>query len=674
MSGPWWGKDVDPAVATAVDDAALATSTGPLAPLTTVDPAVIGAELDGRRAGFTPTWTSQRIDDPGVALIAVYAEQHAAVAGALDDLPTKARVEHLIAAGVVRRAPRPLAATLVFEVSASAPGSVLVGEGFEVQGNDSAGNSVTFETDRSLYAAAGKLSVLGRRTSGNVGALTIPTLDNPSKVYPFGLDPQPGVALYLGIEAQVAPTPQLAIGIYLAAIDGAPPPATAGGLVPPPGLDLPRLGWELFDGRSFNAAEVIRDETQSFTQSGVVELDVPPGMRPGVQPGTDPTKPMYWVRCRLLAGEWPAPPAISAIAINVVPAHSGQTVRDEIVDTPVTVDPAQRRVLKLSRSPVLEGTLAVQIDEGGAALETWEPVADLSQVAPDERKFRFDPATGTLTFGDGRNGRPLPEGFRNVHATYRVAVTGGTVAAKGISTLVGAAPFLASVANPLPATGGTTVETLEAALLRGPREIRARDRAVAAADYEILALRAPGADIRRAHAVGGLHPRFPGAAIPGVVGVFVVGNARDDGQPPLPSDATLHAVSDYLATWAPRGAEVTAVAPVFHSVRVEATFDLDRKVDVTETVHAVSQFLDRWFDPVRGGETGEGWPFGGTIEYSALIRKLLRTMGGAVTAVPRLVFVVDGVRSRHCADVAIPAHDLLWPAAHELVALPRRAS
>jgi len=59
MSGPWWGKDVDPAVATELDDAALATPHGPLAPLTTTDPAAIAAEIDGRRPGFTPTWVSR---------------------------------------------------------------------------------------------------------------------------------------------------------------------------------------------------------------------------------------------------------------------------------------------------------------------------------------------------------------------------------------------------------------------------------------------------------------------------------------------------------------------------------------------------------------------------------------------------------------------------------------
>ncbi|HEX5062212.1 MAG TPA: baseplate J/gp47 family protein, partial [Kofleriaceae bacterium] len=196
-------------------------------------------------------------------------------------------------------------------------------------------------------------------------------------------------------------------------------------------------------------------------------------------------------------------------------------------------------------------------------------------------------------------------------------------------------------------------------------------RAVAVADYEVLARRAPGADIRRARAIGGLHPRFIGTRIPGVVGVFVVGAARDDGQPPIPTEATLHAVSDYLSSWAPRGAEVVAVAPTFHSVRVEASFELAARVDVTETIHDVSRKVDRWFDPVNGAD-GEGWPFGGTIYADALIRFLLRELTGRGLAVPRLLFVVVGVRSRHCVNVPIPEHDLLWPAPHELVALPRR--
>jgi predicted phage baseplate assembly protein len=672
MSGPWWGKDVPPAVAAAVADAS-AESSSVLPPLTATDPAAIAAELDARRAGFTPSWTNRRPDDPGIALQAVYAELHATVATAIDDLPTKARVEHLVAAGVVRQPPRPLAAMLVFQVSDAATESVLVGESFEVLGRDSTGTAVTFETDRNLFAVPGKLAVIGTRTSGSVGTQTIPTDDAPGVVYPFGLKPKPGVALYLALDAPAVPSPQIALGISLAPLRGAPPPVSAGGLTPPPGEEPPRLQWELFDGGKFVPAELIRDETLSFTQAGVIELEAPSSWRPGTPPGADAKSPFYWLRCLLLDGEWPTVPAIDGIALNVVPASSGRTIRDEAVETSLSVDPTARRTLTLANSPVLDGTLFVQIDEGGADLVTWTAVDDLSQVGFDERKFRFDAVTGTLTFGDGRNGRPLPEGFRNVHATYRVAITASRVDAKAISTLVGAAPFLVSVSNPKPAGGGSDPETLDAALLRGPRDIRARGRAVAPADYEVLALRAPGADIRRAKAIGGFHPRFPGQPIPGVVGVFVVGAARDDGQPPVPIEATLSAVSQFLSSWASRGAEVVSAAPAFHSVRVEATFELDPQVDVTETIHRVSGLLDSWFDPVTGGATGEGWPFGGTIFYDELIRFVLTSAPG-VLAVPRLMLVVDGMRSAHCADVPIPPHDLLWPSQHELVPLPRRRS
>ena len=675
MSGPWWGKDVARSIAVDAAEAVNVVDADRLIPLTETEAEKLEREIDERRAGFTPTWTSRRPDDPGVALLKVYAAQHALVAANIDHLPTRARVEHLTAAGVTRAAPRPLVAMLVFELSPSAPGGVTVGEGFEVFGRDAAGTLVTFETDRTMTVVPAKLAVLGRRSGGSIGSLTIPTAAEPAKVHPFGLAPRAGDGLYFGFEATVVPGPQLAIGMWFAPISDTPAPVSAGGLFPRPGAEPPRLAWELYDGRRFVAAEVLRDETRAFTQSGVIELVIPPGLRPGLPPGADDGPPLYWARCQLLAGEWPTPPALSAIALNAVPASSGRTLRDEIVETPTSVDPKNRRTLQLAERPVLDGTLVVLIDEGGSAPIEWTPVDDLATAGFEERVFKLDSVTGTMTFGDGRNGRPLPEGFRHVRAMYRAASTGGTIVAGAISTLVGSAPFLLGVTNPFPAGGGAEPESFAAALSRGPREIRARKRAVAAADYEVLARRAPGADLRRAHAVGGLHPQFPGARIPGVVGVFVVGVKRDDGKPPVPTEATLQAVTKHLTAWAPRGAEVVAVAPAFESVRVEATLELagDPGIDVTETIHTAARKLDEWFDPVAGGPSREGWPFGGTIYYDALIRFLLRELAGKVVAIPNLLLVVSGVRSTHCADVAIPEHALLWPSPHQLLPLPRRS-
>ena len=88
--------------------------------------------------------------------------------------------------------------------------------------------------------------------------------------------------------------------------------------------------------------------------------------------------------------------------------------------------------------------------------------------------------------------------------------------------------------------------------------MRAHGRAVAAADYEILALRATGAQVARANAVAAFHPAYPGTPIPGVVCVFVVPPERGSG-PPTPDAETLRAVSTYLTNGvAPAGVEVVA--------------------------------------------------------------------------------------------------------------------
>jgi hypothetical protein len=312
MSGPWWGKDVLP------ERAALASerSGGGLPALTESDPERISAQLEARRAGFTPSWTSRSPRDAGVALIKVYAEQHSAVAAAVKELTTKARVEQLRAAGVVQRPPRPLVTTLQFEVSAAAPAGVPIGEGFAVLGRDAVGALVPFETVRSIFAVPATLSVVARRSAGSLMTLTPPSA-TAAPIHPFGLAPGAGAALYLGLDATIPPGPELTLGFRLAPA-GVPAPVAAGGLFPAPGAEPPRLSWELFDAGSFVPAEVRRDETRSFSRSGVVELRVPSSWRRGVPPGADPKQPLYWIRAQLLEGNWPVAPALAFVGLNVV--------------------------------------------------------------------------------------------------------------------------------------------------------------------------------------------------------------------------------------------------------------------------------------------------------------------------------------------------------------------
>jgi hypothetical protein len=209
-------------------------------------------------------------------------------------------------------------------------------------------------------------------------------------------------------------------------------------------------------------------------------------------------------------------------------------------------------------------------------------------------------------------------------------------------------------------------EALASTYLRGPQEIRARNRAVAPSDYELMALRAPGAQVVRAHAVPAFHPAYPGLPVPGVVGVYVVPPDRGEG-PPTPDEATLRAVAEFLAgSVAPAGVEVVAAAPFYHSVRAEVGVVIDPAADQGDTVRRLGKALDDYVDPIVGGEDGEGWPFGGLLRYSPLLRRLVTGVEG-VRAITRLTLVVDGARLPACSDFQPRPNALFWPAPHEIV-------
>jgi predicted phage baseplate assembly protein len=264
----------------------------------------------------------------------------------------------------------------------------------------------------------------------------------------------------------------------------------------------------------------------------------------------------------------------------------------------------------------------------------------------------------------------VPAGFRNVRAaSYQVGGgASGAVDAKKISGPVNSIPFLADVTNPSAATGGMDAESQDNAKRRGPKELRAHGRAVAAADYEILALHLPGALVARAKAVSGFHPAFPGKFIPGVVCVFVIPPRRGAG-PPTADQDTLAAVASALSKGsAPDGVEIVAAAPVFRRVRIVMSAVIDPARSRSDAIREILELLDGYLDPVEGGDDQQGWPFGGTLSYITFVRKILAEVKG-VTAIPRLQFVVDGVRGATCSDFPISRNTLVWGSDHEILAL-----
>jgi predicted phage baseplate assembly protein len=640
-------------------------------------------ELIRRAPSFVPTWLRTR-GDAGDALVRLFGAQIQPLLDRVNRLPEKALVEFLRVAGIQQLPGNIAAALLVFKATDGAPQAASVPRGFQVGANAADGSQglVIFETSRGVDVIPGEIA----QAAAQVGRLltTVPDATAGTLFRPFGDRAIAGRAFLIGINSPIAPSRPVSLGFIVAAAPGAPPPVSAGGVQPPAIKLPPLLEWEVLDGASFVPVEVIVDETAGLARSGVVELRPPSRWRAGMPQGSDSDTALYWVRVRIVHGSYDEPPELTRVLLNAARADAAETIRSETLEH-VSGSENQMRV---ARRPVIPGTLILEIlegaatgdlldpesageslDEGATGVRRWTEVPDLSVHGPNDRVFVLDPLTGEVTFGDGRHGAALPPGFRHVRAaSYRIGGgSRGAVDVDAITTLVSSAPFLRGVTNPERASGGVDMEFREAAILRGPEEIRARGRAVTERDYELLARRAAGASVARAHAVSGFHPVLPGAAIPGVVGVFVIPAGRVQGGPPVADEATLRAVAEYLAREvAPAGVDVVAAAPRFHRTRVEMRVQIaDPAADVGEVVRRVIEELNLYFDPIRGGDDGSGWPFGGPIRYMALLRRVL-TRVPSVSAIPRANLVLDGARFQSCVDVPISRQGLLWSESHEV--------
>jgi predicted phage baseplate assembly protein len=678
MSGVWWGRE-----STAAQRSPQPPRRDATPELMPADRARLIADLDARAPAFTPEWTrGDPSKDSGAALRQLFGEQLEAVVQRLDRWPEKALTEFLNIAGITPLVGAPAEVLLEFEVVDNAPRSLLVAAGFQV-GARSPGASalVIFETERSLYAAPGKIGEMFA-----VSGRTFDPIDTARPFAPFGDGRTPGASLLIGLTGDNAPSQSLTLGIGVASPPGAPPPVGAGGVLPLPVPSGPALVWEILDGGTTVPLEVVRDETGGLIRSGLIELALPRQWRAGRPGGLPVAKARRWVSLRLAYGRFSEAPKLSFVKLNVARAAGAHTVRDEIVEP---VPGSDRRRARLSQTPVVAGSLRLEVATSGLELgqaadalaapaddaqaaegwSAWSEVPDLSASGPDEPVYVLEPTTGEITFGDGRFGRALPAGFRNVRAaSYRaLSPAPERVDAGVVSTAVNSLEFLGKVSNPLPASGGGPGETPEQAIRRGPLELRARGRAVTIADYTLLALRAEGAQVARAFAVSGLHPHYPGRPIPGVVGVFVVPPDRGEGQP-TPDPDTLRAVATYLSrNAAPAGVEVVAGAPRYHDVAVSVGVLLEASADSGATVRRLLQAINTYLHPLTGGEVGDGWPFGGTIRYVPLLRRVSRIRG--IRAVKRLNVVLDGLRKANCQDVPLTPYSLLWPAGHDIFVL-----
>jgi predicted phage baseplate assembly protein len=310
---------------------------------------------------------------------------------------------------------------------------------------------------------------------------------------------------------------------------------------------------------------------------------------------------------------------------------------------------------------VLKDSLLLEVDQGNGP-EIWTRVDDFFGSSPADRHYVLDRTTAEIRCGDGRNGAiPIANAANpesNIVAReYRYGGGKlGNVLAGAIKTLLTSVEGIDDnkVANLFAAHSGRDEETLDEAKKRAPRSIKSRCRAVTAEDFEHLAMEA--ATIKRAKALPLFHPDFQGVKVPGVVTVIVVPDG--EGPSPTPSEGTLRTVCAYLDPRRLLTTELYVIKPSYQRVEIQAEAIVDDNADLAEVKKGIEQTLKDYFHPLKGGEDGLGWPFGGTIYHSRVNQRIFSVAG--VDSVRTLIITLDGEETEFCSDVTINEAGLLY--------------
>lgn len=454
---------------------------------------------------------------------------------------------------------------------------------------------------------------------------------------PFQAIPDEGAAIYLGWNAKL---PNEMITIYLQFLDGgmmqldyvhaehlASYYAKRDALWEPE----QRIVWEYYNGRAWTPL-VINDGTKNFSESGFIDFVGPDDHDKTLKF----TEDRYWIRARLEMGGYIKPPRIRRILQNTVESANVRTVYDEILGSS---DGTPLQTYTLLHGPLLDGQI-IEVrereeplleelsdlgdspvrpasDREGGFMVRWREVESFFESGPKSRHYVRDPLTRQIQFGDGIRGMVPPQSRNTVIAKeYRVGGgTKGNVNAHTLTSLTRAVPYIEKAYNVLPAVGGADAETVEQAKERAPLQIKSRDRAVTAEDFETLALRST-TSVARAKAL-------PSDERSGHVQLVIVprGDERnlDLTRKLVPPPELCRYVRNYLDERRLITTILDVTKPSYVELSIKVTL-IRRTVGQSERLRIeIEQRLRRYLHPLVGGRDGKGWQFGRPIYRTDLV-------------------------------------------------------
>jgi predicted phage baseplate assembly protein len=630
-----------------------------------------------------PSWTNHNVSDPGVTLVETFAWMTDQLLYRLNRVPDRNYVKFLELLGVTLFEPAAARVGVSFRLSSHQSVPVRIPAGSVVSTVRTAGQpAISFATRDELVIMPAVSRIVATlpgdggfsdRTAGMGVAPPFPA---------FSEHPQVGDALYLGLDR---PAPNTIVLLQFVCVIG------GHGIDP----NAPPLRWEAWTGTGWTECPLERDDTKGLNVSGGVEVHVPAG-HTVTSVGTATAA---WLRCVVAEPEGRRPyrssprivsctaatiggdveavnaDPVAAEVLGVSDGTSGQTFA--VLHPPVLRMPGEDVVLEVGRSDEAAGGNGAGQP---ADWQRWTRVTSFADSGPHDRHFAIEPTTGEVTFGpvvrsaDGglrRFGAVPPKGaVLRVRRYWTGGSSRGNVAARMVTVLRSSIPYVAGVYNRLPATGGVDGETVEEAKRRGPIELRSRNRAVTAEDYEYLTRQA-APELARVRCVPA------GATAADGLRVLVVPDApNQDGRvalgrlrlPEVVRDRVVAALDERRMA----GVRVSVEPPSYVGIRFDVRLRTRPDADPERVEQAASNALHTYFNPLSGGPRGDGWPFGRPVQVGEVYAVLGR--------VPGVDFVEEAVlfRANPLSKELAPAGEridletthLVFSVEHDIVATP----
>jgi predicted phage baseplate assembly protein len=641
------------------------------------------AELvaEGRRLipRLARDWTDHNAHDPGITLMELFAWLVEMDIFRLEYTSEASYRAFLRLVGVAPEPAQVAETVLAFGLKPPAPAMTLPAG---IQVGDASGKTI-FQTTRDLNISQAQIvSVVAARgkeaidcTSGN----RVPG----ATYYPFTSSPEPESAFYIGLDRPLADV-SVEASLYVWTPSIADDRSTREQLITEwetaqsCTADLPHWSqhysvktvWEYRnESGEWTPLENANDETRGLTLSGAVVFTAPINHAPG---GPDAT--LYFIRCRLISGQYECPPEIDMVALNTVTARNVVDIDAEEILGKSNGRAGQ--IFQLKHTPVVAGSTKLDVVLNGVQKGEWREAQFFDRIGPHDYAYVLSVERGEISFGDGRVGR-VPVTEAEIKVSYQMGGgAAGNVEASTLSELLDSSHNAAIVQdwNSLragliveqyfTALGGAQSEELSKAQGRAIRVLSEPQRAVSLADFEALALAVPGVPIARVRALVDYHPDLPCFTATGNITLVVVPRCSAE-----PGKDFLRAVARYIERRRTLTAEVHVIGPTYTPVIVTARLFVEPHADAKHIGLLAQETLDNFFHPLHGGPDGKGWPVGRDV-YRAEVMALLNTISDVIY-VDSLGLETEGDTEPRCGNLPVCPNNLLASGQHRIQVIKR---